>query len=80
MLRSIGIDPDAVADETVRIRLQAVLDAGDGDRREFEPAVADRALVGAFIPPDVAARSEEQCETPGNEFTELEEAVSYEQK
>jgi len=60
-----------VSDEAVRIRLQAMLDAGDVDRREFGPSVAYRALVGPELAPDVAARSDERQETPRDEFVEL---------
>lgn len=63
-----GID---VADETVRVRLQAMLDAGDVDRREFGPGVAYRALVAPALASDVAARSDDRRETPRDEFTEL---------
>jgi DNA-binding Lrp family transcriptional regulator len=63
-----GID---VSDEAVRVRLQAMLDAGDVDRREFGPGVAYRALVGPELADDVATRSDERRETPRDEFVEL---------
>jgi hypothetical protein len=63
-----GVD---VNNETVRVRLEAMLDSGTVDRRQFGPGVAYRALVGPELAPDVAARSDERRETSRDEFVEL---------
>lgn len=60
-----------VTDETVRVRLQEMLDAGAVDRREFGPGVAYRALVGPELADEVIERSEERRETPRDEFVDL---------
>ena len=60
-----------VSDEAVRVRLEAMLDAGAVDRRKFGPSVAYRALIGPELAPEVAARSDDRQETPRDEFVAL---------
>lgn len=62
-----------VSDETVRLRLEAMVEEEQVGRREFGPSVAYRALVGPRLRPQLAAELEETREKEWENATPLDE-------